>query len=201
MFENAPELLLTLQIETMKKFSEEENPLLLGTELFCSTLENLPIGNSIKDPYPGVFGLEFTNSKEQTIWKKRSASAGSNRPAFCSIPPEFLPLAEVGCNVENGGRGHTTIDFGKILQTGLRPIWERLAQSDTIFDKCPTGRITVSACPCGKAKRTTGRKRTYHRKTKYTDRKHDTGTFTCPKKDIWSFDGNDKTSRRTNVFV
>ena len=136
MFENAPELLLTLQIETMKKFSEEENPILLGTELFCSTLENLPIGNSIKYPYPGIFGLEFTTSREQTIWKKRIASAGTNRPAFCSIPPEFLPLAEVGCNVENGGRGHTTIDFGKILQTGLRPIWERLAQSDTIFDKC-----------------------------------------------------------------
>ena len=52
MFEKAPALLLTLQNETLRKFSGIHDPLLLGTELFCAALENLPDGKSAEFPYP-----------------------------------------------------------------------------------------------------------------------------------------------------
>ena len=136
MFEKAPELLLTIQIETIQKFSEHEAPIKLGTELFCTALETLPVGNSTQYPYPGIFGLEFATSTTRTEWEKRIAAAGKTRPIFSTIPQEFIPLAEVGCNVEDGGRGHTTIDFGKVLQKGLKPIWEHLSNSNKTFDKC-----------------------------------------------------------------
>ena len=57
MFEKAPQLLLTLQIETIQNFSGVNDPLLLGTELFCAALKNLPAETSADYPYPGIFGL------------------------------------------------------------------------------------------------------------------------------------------------
>ena len=136
MFENAPEILLTLQIETMQKFSGRNDPLLLGTELFCTALKNLPAETSADYPYPGIFGLGSVTPEVREAWKKRIAAAGRNQPEFSSIPAEFLPLAEVGCHVDDGGRGHTNIDFGEVLQKGLKSIWKRLAAGESDFEKC-----------------------------------------------------------------
>ena len=136
MFENAPELLLTLQVETIQNFSGENDPLLLGTELFCTALKNLPVETSADYPYPGIFGLGSATPEVRKAWENRISAAGSNRPAFSSVPTEFLPLAEAGCHVEDGGRGHTTVDFSEVLQKGLKSIWEQLAAGESDFEKC-----------------------------------------------------------------
>lgn len=136
MFEKAPALLLTLQNETLRKFSGIHDPLLLGTELFCAALENLPVGKSAEFPYPGIFGLEFTPPEIRSDWEKRIAADGINRPSFSSIPPFFQSLADVGCNVDDGGRGHTTIDFSEVLQKGLKAIYAQVADGETPFEKC-----------------------------------------------------------------
>ena len=135
MFEDAPALLLTLQIETIRKYSGLKNPMQLGTDIFCTILRELPCGVTEEFSYPGIFGLEFTTPEVRANWQKRIAAAGSQQPSFSSIPAAFRPFAESGCNVDEGGRGHAFIDFGEVLQKGLKSIYAQVADGNSPFEE------------------------------------------------------------------
>ena len=136
MFEKAPELLHTLKMESLENRSPDGDPMRLGTMVFCTILRELPTGESAEFPYPGIFGLEFTTGDVRAEWERRIAAEQDKDCPLSAPPPEFQPLAEAGCRVDDGGRGHTTIDFGDVLQNGLKSIYERVSARRTPFEEC-----------------------------------------------------------------
>lgn len=136
MFEKSLELLITLQNETIRKYAGQNDPMQLGTDIFCTSLRELPAGLSAEYHYPGIFGLEFTTSENRAAWEQRIAVNGQFFPEFSKIPLLFQPLSDVGCNVEDGGRGHTTIDFNEVLQKGLKHLYTLVSTQTTTFGKC-----------------------------------------------------------------
>ena len=106
MFENAPEILLTLQIETMQNFSGRNDPLLLGTELFCTALKNLPAETSADYPYPGIFGLGSVAPEVREAWKKRiAAGAGLKVEAVNRLLKSFEQMRSMLKQFSGPGMG------------------------------------------------------------------------------------------------
>ena len=75
----------------------------LGTDIFCTSLRELPVGLSAEYHYPGIFGLEFTTSKNRAAWEQRIAVNGQFFPEFSKIcilfPGYQIAVAPFG---ENG---------------------------------------------------------------------------------------------------
>ena len=96
----------------------------------------MPAGQNAEFPYPGVFGLEFTTPEIRADWEKRFTATQGPTPSFSTLPPQFQPFANAGCRIDDGGRGHTTIDYAEVLTKGLKSFYEQVATGNTPFEKC-----------------------------------------------------------------
>ncbi len=96
--------------------------------VFAHALRHLPIGLPPGASLAGEFGWEWCTPSELARWEADDAPAPTPAPPAAAPSPQQLMADRFHCFGSDGGGGHTTVDYERVVTEGLQRF---LVQIDT----------------------------------------------------------------------